>query len=79
MPRQQVSATKDLDSYLSKNVEANCYLSKSVELNNYLSKSIEMDSYFDVNELAAQIGKVQATHDGKIIVTSGGRKIRVFT
>ena len=50
----------------------------SADLNSYLSKSVELNSYFNIEELAAQIGRVQSTPDGKIIVTSSGRKIRVY-
>ena len=64
-------------AYTSPN-ELNSYLRTDVEFDSYLRTEVEFNSYFDIEQLAAQVGKVESTHDGHVITTRDGKKIRVF-
>jgi len=78
MPRQQKSAINELDSYARTEIDLNSFSRTEIELNSYARTEIELNSYVNIQELAAQIGRIQATPDGRIIITATGRKIRVF-
>jgi hypothetical protein len=77
MPRFQKSAVNTANSYLRNEIELNGYAKVDAELNSYLS-DVELQSYINIEDLAIQIGRVQSTPDGKIIITADGRKIRVY-
>jgi hypothetical protein len=67
----------ELNSYSQGDIELESYASTYTELNSYLS-DVELQSYINIEDLAIQIGRVQSTPDGKIIITADGRKIRVY-
>jgi len=78
MTRQQKSAINELDSYVRTEIDLNSFSRTEIELNSYARTEIDLNSYVNIQELAAQIGRIQATPDGRIIITATGRKIRVF-
>jgi len=78
MARQQKAAVRSLDSYARTDVHLDSYAQTDKHLDSCARQNVVLESYVNIEELAAQIGRVQTDSQGRIIITSTGQKIRVF-